>query len=135
MADWQGRGLFSPPRISDQVVEGGAAGLRLDRPGTRVVYGNQLGGFRVGCPACGAGMARDFARDMERVRHRGALESTCSVCGACTPFAGLHIRPPIRVGRCALLFEDVGGACLTDLGRELVEAVIGPFDVVLRRVS
>lgn len=135
LAEWQGRGLCAPPHISDKLVEGGALGLRLDHPGTRVVYGNQLGGFRVHCPSCGAGMARDFARDMEAARHGGSLASTCSGCGACSSFGDLQIRPPIRVGRCALLFEDVGGPGLTDLGRQLVESVIGPFDVVLRRVS
>ena len=80
-------------------------------------------------------MARDFARAMEASRSEGPLDATCSACHETTDFHCLDVRPPIRVGRSALIFEDVDGAQLTELGQQAVESVVGPFQVILRRVS
>lgn len=134
-ASWQASGWLSDAGVSAELVAGGGVSVRLDQPGVRVVYGNQLGGIRVWCPNCGEGMARPFAAAMERARGTGPLEATCASCGTVHPFDALSVRPPMRVGRSALFFEDVNGPDLTEAGRAAVEAVIGPFTVVLRRVS
>jgi len=132
---WERSGWVTADSVSPALVAGGGRGVRLDRPSARSVYGNQLGGFRVRCPACGGAMARDFARAMEASRSEGPLDATCSACHETTDFHCLDVRPPIRVGRSALIFEDVDGAQLTELGQQAVESVVGPFQVILRRVS
>jgi len=134
-AEWERSGWLVDGAPTAELVDGGGASMRLDVPGARVVYANQLGGFRVWCPACGEGMARPFAKAMEGARTGGPLRAQCAACGVESPFEALKVRPPIRVGRSALVFEDVNGSTLTDAGSSAVEAVLGAFDVVLRRVS
>jgi len=118
-----------------RMVDGGAAGLRIDLPTTRVVYANQLGGFRVHCPRCGVGVASEFAHAIERARNQGAIEVFCRACQATHPMDALHTRPPIRVGRSALVLQDAGGSRLSPLGASAIREWIGAFSVVLRRVS
>ncbi|MCB9669352.1 MAG: hypothetical protein H6734_07780 [Alphaproteobacteria bacterium] len=87
---------------------------RLDRPGTRVLYGNQVGGFHVTCSHCGAGLARAFE----------PFGLTPCTCGRELPFEEVVCRPPAAVGWAALVLMDVEEAVTVDpLG----------WSVVLRR--
>ena len=134
--EWEVAGLLAEGGApTPLLVEGGGTGTRLDQPSSRVVYGNQLGGLRVHCPHCGAGMARAFARAVEDARDGGPIRIPCPSCGAEHPLDGIVTRPPSRVGRSALLLEDVQGSRLTLEGERAVNAWIGPFDLVMRRVS
>lgn len=75
--------------------------LRLDDPGQTVLYANQLGGFQVRCPACGAPVAAVFGR----------LEpTTCPRCGTTSSTAQLDCRPPVAVGRASLVLVDAQDA-------------------------
>ncbi len=117
------------------VVGGGAANLAWDVPSSRVVYGNQLGGTAVSCPGCRAPMASVFAHTLEVRRNAGALDLQCPACGWSGDVHGLVARPPFRVGRCALVFIDASGPDLTAWANAEIEALVGPFVVVLRRVA
>jgi len=136
---WSADGLVCADRPTAQFIGGGAKGIRLDHPTGRVVYGNQLGGFHVTCPSCGAGLARAFASAMEASRQdtRSSPVATvrCPRCDTATPLPEVDARPPIQIGRCAVVFVDVGGVELTDRGREAVEELLGPFAVIFRRTS
>ena len=100
-----------------------------------MVYANQLGGFRVQCPSCGGGIARSFARAMEQGRTSGKIQVSCATCHTVHGLASIRTRPPIRVGRSALILVDVGGSRLTESGAHAVRDWLGPYTVVLRRVS
>ena len=117
------------------MVSGGARGILIDLPSTRVVYGNQLGGVRVRCGDCGAGLAREFARAVEQVRTSGVVAVPCPACGTVGDLQSLAIRPPVRLGRSALIIQDAQGSMLTPRGQSALESWLGPFSVVLRRVS
>jgi hypothetical protein len=133
---WQRAGFLTEALApTEAFVDGGGSGLVVDRPTTRVVYGNQLGGIRVRCPACGEGMARAFAAAVEEARLDGALRARCTACGANHDLEALDARPPFRIGRSALIFQDVQGSRLTEAGQQAVAQWMGPFSVVLRRVS
>lgn len=127
--------LSSGNKPTAALVEGGGEGVLLDLPETRVVYANQLGGFRVQCPSCGGGLARSFARAMEQGRTEGVIQVSCPTCQSVHGLATIRTRPPIRVGRSALILVDVGGSRLTESGERAVRDWLGPFSVVLRRVS
>ena len=133
---WIAAGLLDPAGApTARLVDGGGAGLRIDLPTTRVVYANQLGGFRVRCPSCGAGLASEFAHAIERAREEGPVRVSCRACHSPHPLEALVTRPPIRVGRSALILQDVGGSRLTEPGASAIRDWIGDFSVVLRRVS
>lgn len=134
---WHRAGLLSEDRPTGKLVEGGAKGIRLDLPGRSVVYGNQLGGFRVFCPQCGAGMARAFASAMESARKGDPLQVqlACPTCDHVTPLMQAQARPPIRIGRCAVILIDVGGVALTDEGHAAIGSLLGPMTTVFRRTS
>jgi DNA-directed RNA polymerase subunit N (RpoN/RPB10) len=135
-ANWVRTGLLDAAgRPTDKMVTGGGRGIAVDLPTTRVVYGNQLGGVRVRCTACGTGLAREFARSIEQVRESGVPSVRCTDCGKLLPLEALDIRPPLRLGRSALILQDVDGSQLTAQGRRAIEAWLGTFSVVLRRVS
>ena len=134
---WQASGLVIADCPTSQLVEGGAQGIRLDRPARPVVYGNQLGGFRVFCPQCRSGLAREFASAMEAARLADPLkvEITCPSCGLGMPLTTVQARPPIRIGRCAVILIDVVGVTLTDEGRAAIRSLLGPMATVFRRTS
>ena len=135
-AAWTRDGLLdgagAPTRA---MVTGGAGRVAMDLPATRVVYGNQLGGVRVRCGNCGAGLAREFARAVERVRTSGEVTVPCPACGTVSDLESLEVRPPVRLGRAALILQDAQGSTLSPRGQSAIEAWMGPFSVVLRRVS
>ena len=137
LLQWRAAGFVTADRPTGKLVEGGAQGIRLDCPVRPVVYGNQLGGFRVFCPQCRSGMARAFASAMEAARVADPLqvEITCPSCGLILPLTEVEARPPIRIGRCAVILIDVGGVTLTDEGRAAIGALLGPMSTVFRRTS
>jgi len=137
LLEWTQAGLLRADRPTARFVEGGAKGIRLDRPARRVVYGNQLGGFRVRCPQCGGGVARAFAAAMEAARDTGPLLASvvCASCGHGARLTEVVARPPIQIGRCAVVLTDVEGVSLSPAGRAAVEGLLGPMAVVLRRTS
>lgn len=135
LAAWEAAGLVAEGRPTARMVDGGGQGIVLDRPGARVAYGNQAGGTRVRCPVCGEGMARAFAGGLERARQGGDLRATCPSCGAVVPLHAVQARPPVRIARTAVILQDVDGPSLTVAGAAAVRALLGPFAVVLRRVS
>lgn len=133
---WRAAGLLGPRNSpTPALVEGGGEGVLVDVPETRVVYANQLGGFRVQCPACGGGVARSFAAAMEQSRAGGEIRVMCPSCNTVHGLASLRTRPSIRVGRSALILVDVGGSRLTESGARAVQDWLGPYTLVLRRVS
>ncbi len=139
LTHWSTAGLVHAGQPTASFIEEGARGIRLDRPASRVVYGNQLGGFHVTCPSCGAGIARAFASAMEASRDDSSTVPIASVrcpsCDVATSLPKVIARPPIQIGRCAVVFVDVGGVALTAQGRVAVEALLGPTAVVFRRTS
>lgn len=78
------------------LVDGGFLRVRVDEPGGPTLYANQVGGFHVRCPACGAGLGGAF-------RPFGA---TSCVCGRTFPVEALVCRPPVAVGWASLVIVD-----------------------------
>ena len=114
------------------VIEGQGS-VRLDEPGGRVLYSNNMGGVRVRCPDCGAPLARPFAAAVERWKQgEGEPEVACG-CGSAHTIESLDCRPPVARGQGALVLADAGAAELAPGARDCVSAVVGAFTLVYRR--
>lgn len=115
------------------LVPEGQAVVRLDDPGARVLYSNNMGGVKVRCPRCGAPLARPFAAAIERWKQGDDGPVDCGACGGCFPVEALDCRPPVARGQGALVLADAGGAELAEGARELLAPLLGNFAVVYRR--
>lgn len=96
---WVGAAGEPGPRASELLPEGFAR-VRVDAPGRPLLVANQLGGFHVRCPACGAGLARGF----------DPYGKTRCACGGRWAWHALDCRPPIAVGWASVVLCDVGSA-------------------------
>lgn len=117
-------GMKPGPRAED-LVDGGFAMLRVDRPGRIVVYGNRQGGYRVRCPGCGANQVPAFSAalpTLSRVR--------CEACEREHPIRGLRYEPPVAFGALCVELRDVGAPELKPWGHELMRSALGDFDTI-----
>jgi hypothetical protein len=96
-------------------------------------YGNQIGGFRVACPTCGASVAEEFGRTLEAWRRGGPRWMACHRCAAGSDLANLRFAPAAGFGRAVLRLADVGRAALTEEGWRMVAPDF--VRVVARRVN
>lgn len=124
-----------PGPAADALVPRGLRGVRLDRPGRRVLYANQQGGFQVRCPRTDAPIVSAFSRAMAGWREGGDAALECSACGGQHARVELVFRPPAAFGAFALVVVDAGASTPTESGAAWIEAALGPFVVVGRRVS
>lgn len=89
----------------EHVPDVGPKALRVDAPGARVLYANQLGGFHVTCSHCGEGLARAFQ----------PLQTTrCPGCDRDLPFEEVTCRPPAALGYAALVLQEIEQAAWED---------------------
>ena len=135
---WEDNRLLLGDQIGDDpngLISGGFKRLWLDQPGRMMLYANQQGGFRVSCPQKGGNIAKAFETALRAWRKSGPRSLVCPVCHAEHPLEACTLSPPGVFGSSAIVFSDVGGVQLTGRARaDLLEA-IGPFHVVLRRVT
>ena len=119
---------------AELLLPGGFGVLWLDRPEGPTLYANQLGGFRVPCPVCGAPLARPFGQAMQALR-RGQVEPVrCPACGARSPLQDIALQPPGFLARGALVFGDARGLSLTPQAMAQVAQALGTdLRLVLRR--
>lgn len=118
------------------LVPGGFGVVWLDRPAGVTLYANQLGGFRVPCPACGAPLARAFGQAVQALR-ASAVPSpvTCTGCGHPAPLFELPLYPPGAFARGAVVFGDARALqpAVQVLGE--LSDILGEVRVILRRRS
>lgn len=141
---WQDRALLASggselhrsagPR-AEELLPGGFGSLRLDRPAGITLYANQLGGFRVQCPACQAPLALAFGQAVQSWRAGGDPTVRCAHCGQARPAAQVPLRPPGAFARGAVIFGDVQGLQPAGPTLEALRQVLGEVKVVLRRRS
>jgi hypothetical protein len=115
------------------LISGGFERLWLDLPGRMVLYANQQGGFRVGCPVAGKNIAGEFGAALVRWR---AGEERSLICQACDEVHKLEqcvTAPPAAFGSSAIVFSDALGIQLSERARRDLVKAIGPIRVVLRR--
>lgn len=116
-----------------ELVAGGFGRVRFDDPGTEVLYANQLGGFRVTCPARGANVVPAFQAALQLWRAGGARSVACPECGAQHDLAELDFAPPAAFGFCALVVADAGDRVLRPDAAAEIEAALGRCVLVWRR--
>ncbi len=119
----------------ETLVPGGFADLRLDRPQGRALYSNQLGGFQVRCPSTGTPTAKAFSRAVEAWRAgAAAVLADCPACGAAHALGAMDCRPPVALGRGAVVLMDAATAALVPGAAAALAPVVGPgFQLVFRR--
>lgn len=105
------------PRV-DELMTGGFRHVRLDEPGTRVLYANQQGGFHVRCAHCSTPMAEVF---------EPLGQTRCPGCGVSSTVEQLDCRPSVAVSHAALVLGDAQDS--------VVRGVPEGWRVVWRRVS
>lgn len=103
-----------------------------DRAPVRFV-GNRLGGFRVGCAACGANLAGPFGRALEAWRAGGPRALRCASCGRDDDLSALRFAPEAGFARAWLALEDVRSVDLLAEPRALLADALGGVRIVLRR--
>ncbi len=136
-AAWTRAGLLDPdgrpgPRASG-LVEGGFGLLRLDAPGRLAFYANQVGGFAVACPECGASVVPAFNAAMTAWRAGGDRDLVCPACGAQRPLEALSFRPDAAFAHWAVVFADAAAPALTRSAQQALVGALGPLRPILRR--
>ena len=125
LGDWGVLDGVKPGTTASELVEGGFALLRVDRPGRELLYGNRQGGFRVRCPTCSENLVQQFGT---------ALGSDgwvmCPTCELKTDPRALAFEPPVAFGRLAVEVRDVGAPELSPRGQVLVAEHLGPFKTI-----
>ena len=144
---WQQAGLLGPgtgplrrtagPRAWG-LLAGGFGTLWLDRPERMALYANQLGGFRIHCPDCGAALALAFGRAVESWRRGGDPLLRCPFCGASRPVWSVPLAPRGAFARGAVIFGDAAGRGPealepTATAQHELSLVMGPIEILLRR--
>ena len=116
------------------LLEGGMARLRVDDPGTVVLYSNQSGGFRVSCPDCRANAVEALSSALGRWRSSGGpRRGTCPACGSEWALESLIFAPPAAFGRLSLVVADAGRGWLEDEASAFLDRQLGSHCVVARR--
>ncbi|MEC7946426.1 MAG: hypothetical protein VX265_02595 [Myxococcota bacterium] len=114
----------------------GARAVRVDLPGEVTLYANQLGGFRVRCPASGGNLVGEFGRAMTAWRRGGRRALACPCCGSEHALASLDFAPPAAFARGGVVLADVDVSTLGEAARREAEVLLGgPVRVIGRRVS
>lgn len=139
---WQEGGMLAPgtgplrrtagPRAW-ALVPGGFELAWLDRPSGVALYANQLGGFKVMCPACQAPAALAFGRAVQAWRAGGDPTLVCGHCGDTRPVADVPLHPPGAFGRGAVIFADAQALEPGARALNALREALGPVKVVLRR--
>ncbi len=114
-----------PGPRAEELVAGGFAMLRVDRPGRTIVYGNRQGGYRVRCPGCEHNLVPEFNRALATL----SLVS-CPGCAKAHRLRDLHFAPPVAFGRCALELRRVGAPELRPAGAALLREALGDFATI-----
>ena len=117
--------VLGPGSRAFEVVTGGFAILRFDRPRAPVIYGNRLGGYRVTCPTCSVSLVREQAEVLGRWRRNAGRALSCPSCSTGLKLEELSSMPPAAPGRCALVLSDVGGLAIGDSAVEALEGLLG----------
>lgn len=131
LARWSDRGLLTDGAA--ELVPGGVARVRVDRPDGVVLYANRQGGFRVGCPRCAANLVPAFSAAMRSWRAGGPRACACPACRVDLPLESLEFAPAAAFGRTAMVFHDVAAPTLTDAARADLDEAVGTWRIVLRR--
>ena len=117
------------------MVEGGAAGLRLERWRQPRLLSNQQGGFGVACPDTGDNITRAFSAAVTAWRAGGPRTMRCAACGSEHGLEEALGRPPFAIARAAVVFARCGGSDLTEAGWRMVRDLLGETTLVWRRVG
>ena len=126
----QALGRLAEPQASRELVDGGFAGVRVDRPLQRTLYANRQGGFRVACPACGGNLAPAFGGALTLWRAGGPFALTCATCGVESRLDTLRFSPAAAFGDGAVVLIDARSFGLTERGQAVFTELLGPFDLV-----
>ena len=118
---------------AEAVIPGGCARVWLDVPGRVILYANQSGGFRASCPACGENIAGAFGRAHLAWKRGGDRRLACHACRVDTPLEDVVLQPPGAFSTWAIVFSGVDGTALSRPAEAAIRAVVGDFQVVLRR--
>ena len=108
---------------------------RLDLPPGPVLYANQLGGFRVSCPACDGNVVPVFSAALKEAKSGGEGRLRCPSCEVQTAVAGLAFAPPAALGRAAVILATVDHFQIAPEMLSEIEAACGPVRVIAIRVS
>lgn len=122
-----------PAANADGWIEGGFRRVRLDDPGHVALVANQTGGFRVGCPTCGANVVPAFVRALSSYRAGGPRALACPTCHAGVALESLAFAPPAAFARVGLVTEDVGSVRLTAEASAWVDVRLRDWKRILRR--
>lgn len=115
------------------LISGGCKRIWIDQPGRLWLYANQMGGFRVSCPATEALISTDFGRAHRAWKQSGPRTLSCSSCGQIHPLEDCLFRPPAAFARWALVFSDAADVALTPKAVEDIATALGPTQVLIRR--
>lgn len=123
-----------PGPRAPELVTGGFARWRVDRPGAVALYANAQGGFRVTCPRTGENVVPVFDAARRAWRWAGGPRSMSCACGETHALEDLDYSPPAAFGRVALELADAQHHAVTPESLAKVEQAWGPVRVVGRRV-
>jgi len=116
------------------LVQGGFRRIRLDDPGRLVLYSNQIGGFRVGCPHQEGAVVGAFREALIAWRAGGPRALVCPACGESHALEDLAYAPAASFGQLAVVISEVEDADITSEAAARVTEVLGPWRLVRRRV-
>lgn len=120
---------------SRELLRGGIASHRVERGDGMRFWANQQGGFRVRCPDSGASIVPAFSKALAAWRAGASRELSCAACGATHDLADLDYFPDAGFGCSALVLCDVASLEWLAEDREALEALLGPFTQVARRIG
>jgi hypothetical protein len=125
LGDWGVLQGVKPGPTAGELVEGGFAMMRVDRPGRELLYGNRQGGFHVRCPTCSENLVRQFSKALGS---NSAVE--CPACELKSDPRRLAFEPPVAFGSLAVEVRDVGAPELSARGQAVVSEHLGPFQTI-----
>lgn len=117
------------------LIEGGFVRARANRFDVVQMVSNQVGGFRVRCPACAEAAARAFGTAVTRWRAGGERQMRCPSCGTTSPLEAVDCRPPVGFARSWVHLVDVQRAVLLPAAQSRITEAVGPHRLIGRRPS
>jgi len=119
-----------PGPRAQQLVPGGFARVRIDRPAGVTLYANGQGGFRVRCPDTDDNVVPSFQRALMAWRQGGPRQLTCPACGRDHALEDLSYAPAAAYGRGAVVLASVQSAQPLPDGLAALEHALGPLHVI-----